>query len=101
MVKKIPGQGKHREFGNFAKTQGICFAQIVNSLILKVKDIFIFAAKIPPFFLKLDMSTNQFCVCNTHKSRKLAQRKFAVRQGKNRENTGTLKMEFDWLPWVL
>ena len=27
-------QGKHREFGNLAKTQGIWFAQIVNSLIL-------------------------------------------------------------------
>ena len=43
---KNPCQGKHREFGNFAKTQGILFAQVVNSLILKVKDIAIFAAKI-------------------------------------------------------
>ena len=39
MAKKIPCQGKHRDFGNFAKTQGIWFAQVVNSLILKVKDI--------------------------------------------------------------
>ena len=37
--KKNPCQRKHREFGNFAKTQGIWFAQVVNSLILKVKDI--------------------------------------------------------------
>ena len=62
MVKKIPCQGKHREFENFVKTQGkhrefclntgktqgILFAQVVNSLILKVKDTVIFAAKISP-----------------------------------------------------
>ena len=30
----------------------------------------------------------QFCGCNSHKSCKLAQGKFAVGQGKNRENTG-------------
>ena len=46
MDKKNPCQGKHREFGNFAKTQGILFAQVVNSLILKVKDTAIFAAKV-------------------------------------------------------
>ena len=43
---KIPCQGKHREFGNFAKTQGHLFAQVVNSMMPKVKDIAIFAAKI-------------------------------------------------------
>ena len=48
---------ENREFGNFAKTQGIWFAQVVNSLILKVKDISIFASEISNFFLKLDMST--------------------------------------------
>ena len=51
--KKIPVtfQGvKHREFGNFAKTQEIWFAQVVNSLILKVQDISIFAAKGLLFF---------------------------------------------------
>ena len=46
MAKKNPCQGKHRQFGNFAKTQAIWFAQVVNSLILKVKDISIFAAEI-------------------------------------------------------
>ena len=46
MAKKNPCQGKHREFGNFAKTQGIRFAQVVNYLILKLKDILKFAAKI-------------------------------------------------------
>ena len=37
MAKNIPCQGKHREFGNFVKTQGILLAQVVNALILKVK----------------------------------------------------------------
>ena len=35
------------EFGNFVKTQGILFDQVVNVLILKVKDIAIVAAKNP------------------------------------------------------
>ena len=46
MAKKNPCQGKHREFGNIAKTQGIWFAQVVNFLILKVNDILIFATRI-------------------------------------------------------
>ena len=40
MAKRSPCQGKHREFGNLVKTQGkqvIWFAQLGNSLILKVK----------------------------------------------------------------
>ena len=72
-TKNIPCQGKHREFGIFAKaqekhrkfgkTQGILLGQVVNSLILKVKDIAIFAAKISIFFLKLDRSAKSvFCV---------------------------------------
>ena len=39
-------QRKHREFGIFANTQGIWFAHVANSLILKVKDISLFAMKI-------------------------------------------------------
>ena len=54
--KRNPCQGKHREFGHFAKTQGIWFAPDVDSLILEAKDISIFAAKISNFFLKLDKS---------------------------------------------
>ena len=53
MTKKIPCQGKHKEFGNFAKTQEFWFAQVVNSRILKLKDISKFTAKT---FLKLDES---------------------------------------------
>ena len=41
---------------------------------------------------------SQFCVCNSHKSSKLAQEKFAVGQGKYRENTGNLKIQFEWVP---
>ena len=41
---------------HFAKTQGIWFAQVVNSLTLKVKDISIFAAKISIPFFKTDRS---------------------------------------------
>ena len=52
ITKKIPYQEKHRECGNFAKTQGILFAQVVNSLILKVKNIVILVAINSMFFLE-------------------------------------------------
>ena len=64
MAIKNPCQGKHGKFGSFGKTQGICFAQVVNSLILKVKNSSIFARKIPELFLKLH---SQFCGCSSHK----------------------------------
>ena len=35
---KWPCHGKHREFGNLDKTQGILFGQVVNSFILKIQD---------------------------------------------------------------
>ena len=83
--------GKHREFGNFAKTPGIWFAQVVNSLILKVKDIAIFAAKISIFSPRSWLGLpSQFCICNSHKLCKLAQGKFAVRQGKHRKFENTI-----------
>ena len=43
-------QGIWKFCPNTGKTQGILFAQVVNSLILMVKDIAIFAAKISFFF---------------------------------------------------
>ena len=65
---------------NTGKSQGTCFAQVVNSLILKVKDISIFASEISHFSFKLDISLpGQFCVC--HKSCKWAHGKFAVQKG--------------------
>ena len=62
MAKRNPCQEKHRKYGNVAKTQGIWFAQVVNPLILKVKDISIFAAKISIFFFKLD-KTGKSVLC--------------------------------------
>ena len=111
--KKNPFQGKHREFGNFVKTQekhrefcqntgktqGILLAQVVNALILKVKDIAIFAAKKKCFFSRGWIGLpSQFCICNSYKLGKLSQGKFAVGQGKHRENTGNLKIQFEWVP---
>ena len=51
---KTQGIGKLCQ--NTGKTQGIWFAQVVNSLILKVKDIAIIVEKISIFFKKLDWS---------------------------------------------
>ena len=63
-------QGKH-EIWKFCqymgKTQGNWFAQVVNSLILKVKDISVFAVKIPQKDLIWISLLSQFCVCNSHK----------------------------------
>ena len=44
----------HREVLYFAKTQGILYAPVVNSLILKAKDIVIFAAKFQNSFLETE-----------------------------------------------
>ena len=63
MAKGVP-VGENREFLNFAKTQGLLVAQVVNSLILKLKNIAIFAAKISKSWIGL---TSQFCVCDSHR----------------------------------
>ena len=55
---------------NTGKTQGIWFAQVINSLIIKVKDILVFAVNISKLFLKSLLS--QFCVCNSHNACNLA-----------------------------
>ena len=66
-------------------------AQVVNVLILKVKDIAIVAAKKSIFSPRSWIGLpSQFCVCNTHKLCKLAQGKFAVGQGKHREFENTI-----------
>ena len=73
----------------------------LNVLILKVKDIAINCRKNIHFFSRSWIGLpSQFCVCNTHKLCKLAQGKFAVGQGKHRENTGNLKIQFEWVPWL-
>ena len=67
MAKKNPCQKKTQGIWNFAKTtgktQGIWFAQVVNPLILNVKDIAKFATKSSQKNLPLDKSV-KFCVCN-------------------------------------
>ena len=96
--KMIPCQGKHREFGTFVKTQGKHREFGLLKLILKVKDISIFAAKSFLFFFKAVCQVSFLYKGNSHKSCKLAQEKFAVGQGINKENTGNLKMQFEWVP---
>ena len=88
--KKIPVREK-TEYGNFAKTQGILFAQVVNSLMPKVKDIAIFARKFPIFASRSWIGLpSQFCVCNSYKLWKLTQGKIVVGQGKHREFENTI-----------
>ena len=83
---KNPCQGKHREFGNFAKTQRILFGQVVNSLNLKVKEITIF--QISTFYRSSTCLPSHFCVCNSHNLCKLAQEKFVGCTGKKRKTQG-------------
>ena len=52
MANKNPCQRKQREVENVAKTQGIQYAQVVNSLFLEVEDIAISAAKYVNLFLE-------------------------------------------------
>ena len=57
-TKSLSGktQGIRKFCQNTGKTRGFFFAQVVNALILKVKDIVIFAKKKSIFFQKLDRS---------------------------------------------
>ena len=99
MTQKIPCQGKHREFGNFALTQGILFPQVVNCMILTVKDIAIFAARISKKkkkIAKLERSAKSVFLyvivsnyVNWHRENLQL----------DRENTGNLKIQFEWVPW--
>ena len=66
--KKNPCQGKHREFClNTGESKGILLAQVVNVLILKVKNIAIVVAKKSIFFQKLDRSAKSvLCMYYSH-----------------------------------
>ena len=68
--------GKTQGMGNSAKPQGILFAQVVNSLIIKLKKIVL--QKILIYF-EGGCLPSQFCLCNSHKSDKLTQGKVVVR----------------------
>ena len=71
---------------NVAKTQGIWFAQVVNSLILKENNILIYAVKIPNFFLIF------VCVIVTNDVKWHRENLRSDRE--KTENTGNLKMQF-------
>ena len=77
------------EFGNFAKTQGILFAKVVNSMILKIQDIAIIAAKFSKFS-KLVLHIYEIVTnfLNWHRDNFQS----------NRENTGTKQIGFEWGP---
>ena len=47
-------QGNWKFWQNTVKTKGIWFAKVVNSLILKVQNISVFAVKISNFLLNFD-----------------------------------------------
>ena len=88
-------QGIWKFCQNTGKTQGLWFSQVVNSLILKVKDIFIFAAEIKK---KIEVCQVSFVSVIVTNHVNWHREKFAVVQGKNRENIGNLKMQFEWVP---
>ena len=57
LPQKTALSGKTQIIQKFAKTQGILCAEVLNSLILKIKDIAIFATKSPNSFVRSE------CVC--------------------------------------
>ena len=81
------------------KTQGILFDLVVNSLMLNVKDIEIFA-------VKMSNVSGAGYVCQVNivyvipvVKIQLPQGKFMVGQGRKQGNTGNLKIQFAWGPW--
>ena len=99
ITKNIPCQGKHRKFGNFVKTRGILFAEVV---ILKVKNIEIFAVKISIFFVEAGYVCQFSFVyvivknhVNWHRENLWSDRGGG---GGGMENTGNLETQFKWEP---
>ena len=68
---------------------GNLVAQVVNSLILKVKDISIFGAKIAG-------KVCQVCLVYVIVTNHVNWHRENLRS--DRENTGNLKMQFEWVP---
>ena len=106
MTQKNPCQGKHREFGNFVQTQGKHrkFCQNTGNYFCssgKCSDskskgrCYICCKKIISFFQKLDRSAIDSFVyvivtnyVNWHRENLRS----------DRENTGNLKIQFEWVP---
>ena len=81
MTIKAPCQGRQgigKYCQNTGTTPGVLYGQVVNFLILNIKDIGIFAAKFSNFSLELNVSAKSHLP-------NLAQRKVVVRQEKHRE----------------
>ena len=94
MAKKNPCQGKHREFGNFAKTQGIWFSQIENSLILKVK-IFLYLLRIFKKTIEICQVSFVSVIVTNH----VNWHRENLQSGREKKGkTGNLKMQFEWVP---
>ena len=70
--------------GKMATTKNTGKTQVVNSLIQKVNDIAIFVVKISILIRSWIPLLSQFCVCNSHKSRK----SFPFRQKKTQGKQG-------------
>ena len=96
--KKIPVR-ENTEIWKFYKNTGNLVCSSCKFPDSKGKIYFIIWSEISIFFWSWISLLSQFCVCNSRKWRKLAQGTFAVGQGINRENTGNLKMRFEWVPW--
>ena len=98
MAKRNPCQGKHREFANFAKTQGIWSAQVVNSLILKVKEISKFATKISKSFLKLDKSAKLVLCIHVIVTNHINWHMANLPLDKEKQGTHREFKRFEWVP---
>ena len=86
-------QNTGKNTGDFVKIQGILFVFCSSGKCSDSKSkgqCNICCKKITFFSRSWIGLPSQFCVCNSHKLCKLARGKFAVRQGKNWENTGNL-----------
>ena len=94
MVKKNPCQGKHREIGNSAKTQGIWFAEVDSKgkryfyICRENSQIYFEAGYVYQFSLVYVIVTNHV---NWHRENLQS----------DRENTGNLKMKFELGPCLL
>ena len=73
-------------------------AQVVNVLILKVKNIAIVAAEKSIFFQKLDRSAKSV-LCMFILTNNVNWHSESLRSDReNTENTGNLKIQFEWVP---
>ena len=101
MVKRNSLSGKTQGIWKFCQNTGYLFCsscKFPDSKGKRYSDIC--SENFQILFLSWISLPSKFCVCNSHKSRILAQGKLAVGQGGgNWENTGNLKRQCVWVPW--